>query len=48
MGTCKDAVLEKDPFEEPFFTYDVLWMLRVTSKRVSYANGVADSFKAEV
>jgi nitroimidazol reductase NimA-like FMN-containing flavoprotein (pyridoxamine 5'-phosphate oxidase superfamily) len=46
--TSKGIFLKKNPFEEPFFTYDVLRMVRVTPKRVSYANGLADSFKADV
>ena len=46
--TSKGIFLEKNPFEAPFFTYDVLRMVRVTPKRVSYANGLADSFKADV
>jgi general stress protein 26 len=44
----KDIFLKKNPFEAPFFKYDTLRMVRVTPKRVSYANGVGDSFKAEM
>jgi hypothetical protein len=40
--------LKKNPFEAPFFSYDALRMVRVAPKRVSYANGVNDSFKAEM
>lgn len=40
--------LQKNPFEAPFFTYDALRMIRVAPKRVSYANGLAGSFKADV
>ena len=43
----KATFLKKNPFEEPFFQYDTLRMVRVTPKRVSYANGLGDSFKAE-
>jgi general stress protein 26 len=46
--TAKGIFLTKNPFEAPFFTYDALRMIRVVPKRVSYANGLADSFKAEV
>jgi len=44
----KDIFLKKNPFEAPFFNYDALRMVRVAPKRVSYANGVGDSFKAEM
>ena len=43
----KKVFLQKNPFEEPFFKYDALRMVRVTPRRVSYANGLGDSFKAE-
>jgi general stress protein 26 len=43
----KATFLKKNPFEEPFFQYDTLRMVRVTPKRVSYANGLGDSFKAD-
>lgn len=46
--TLKGIFLQKNPFEAPFFTYDALRMIRVAPKRVSYANGLADSFKADV
>ena len=46
--TLKAIFLKKNPFEAPFFTYDALRMIRVAPKRVSYANGLADSFKADV
>jgi hypothetical protein len=45
--SCKATFLKKNPFEEPFFQYDTLRMVRVTPKRVSYANGLGDSFKAD-
>ena len=44
----KESFLKKNPFEEPFFGYDTLRMVRVTPKRVSYANGLEDMFKAEL
>lgn len=44
---CKTTFLNKNPFEEPFFQYDTLRMVRVTPKRISYANGLGDSFKAD-
>ncbi len=44
----KDIFLKKNPFEEPFFGYDTLRMVRVTPKRISYANGLEDTFKAEL
>jgi len=46
--TLKAMFLKKNPFEEPFFKYDALRMVSVTPKRVSYASGLADSFKAEI
>ena len=45
--SSKATFLKKNPFEEPFFKYDTLRMIRVIPKRVSYANGLGDSFKAE-
>jgi hypothetical protein len=44
----KEIFLQKNPFEAPFFKYDALRMVRITPKHASYANGVGDSFKAEV
>ncbi len=44
----KESFLKKNPFEEPFFGYDTLRMVRVTPKRISYANGLEDTFKAEL
>ncbi len=44
----KDIFLKKNPFEEPFFGYDTLRMVRVITKRISYANGLEDTFKAEL
>lgn len=36
--------LRKNPFEEPFFSYDTLRMVRVASRRISYTNGTAEHF----
>ena len=44
----KERFLTKNPFEEPFFGYDTLRMMRLTPKRISYANGLADTFKVEL
>ena len=44
----KERFLTKNPFEEPFFGYDSLRMMRLTPKRISYANGLADTFKVEL
>ena len=44
----KATFLKKNPFEEPFFKYDALRMVYVTPQWVSYANGLADSFKAQI
>ena len=44
----REDFLKKNPFEEPFFGYDTLRMVRVTPKRISYANGLEDTFKAEL
>lgn len=43
----KGVFLQKNPFEAQFFGNDQLRMLRITPKRVSYASGLSDSFKAE-
>ena len=47
-NTLKDGFLQKNPFEEPFFGYDTLRMVSVAPKHVSYANGLEDSFKADL
>ena len=47
-STLQSIFLKKNPFEEPFFKYDALRMIRVSPKRISYANGLGDSFKAEL
>jgi hypothetical protein len=44
----KEVFLKKNPFEAPFFKYEALRMVRITTERVSYANGIGDSFKAEL
>jgi nitroimidazol reductase NimA-like FMN-containing flavoprotein (pyridoxamine 5'-phosphate oxidase superfamily) len=44
----KDVFLKKNPFEEPFFGYDTLRMVRVAPKRISYADGPANHFKVEM
>ncbi|MGH8011063.1 MAG: pyridoxamine 5'-phosphate oxidase family protein [Candidatus Binataceae bacterium] len=44
----KAIFLKKNPFEEPFFRRDTLRMMRITPTRISYANGLRDSFKAEM
>jgi general stress protein 26 len=43
----KAAFLKKNPFEAPFFGGDTLRMVRITPKRISYAAGRKDAFKAE-
>jgi len=45
--SLKANFLKKNPFEEPFFKNDGLRMIRIRPKRVSYANGLRDTFKAE-
>jgi hypothetical protein len=43
----KAVFLKKNPFEAQFFGNDALRMIRIAPKRVSYASGLSDSFKAE-
>ena len=43
----KEVFLKKNPFEAPFFGNPALRMVRIKPKRISYANGLKDSFKAE-
>jgi nitroimidazol reductase NimA-like FMN-containing flavoprotein (pyridoxamine 5'-phosphate oxidase superfamily) len=43
----KAIFLKKNPFEEPFFKYPTLRMLRVKPARVSYAGADRVMFKAE-
>ena len=40
----KAVFLKKNPFEAPFFDSDLLRMIRIKPKRISYANGIKDSF----
>jgi hypothetical protein len=44
----KAVFLEKNPFEEPFFGDDNMRMIRIVPKRVSYANGLTDTFWVEL
>jgi len=44
----KAIFLKKNPFEEPFFGGDALRMVRIKPKRISYANGIKDTFWIEV
>jgi hypothetical protein len=43
----KTMFLAKNPFEQPFFGNPALRMLVIKPQRVSYANGLKDTFKAE-
>jgi hypothetical protein len=45
--SLKAIFLKKNSFEAPFFKNDGLRMVRIKPKRVSYANGLRDTFKAE-
>jgi len=44
----KAAFLEKNPFEAPFFGDQALRMVRIKPKRISYANGIKDTFWIEL
>lgn len=44
----KAAFLKKNPFEAPFFGNDTLRMVRIRPKRISYANGIKDTFWIEL
>ena len=46
--SMKAAFLKKNPFEAPFFGNDTLRMVRIKPRRISYANGIKDSFWIEV
>lgn len=46
--TMKAAFLKKNPFEAPFFSNDTLRMVRIKPKRISYANGIKDTFWIEL
>ena len=45
--TLKAVFLKKNPFEAPFFGNETLRMVRIKPKRISYASGLKDAFKAE-
>lgn len=45
--SLKAIFLKKNPFEAPFFGNPALRMIKVIPKRVSYASGLKDAFKAE-
>jgi len=44
----KAAFLKKNPFEAPFFGNDTLRMVKIKPKRISYANGIKDTFWIEL
>ncbi len=44
----KSLFLKKNPFEAPFFGNDTLRMVQVKPKRISYANGIKDTFWIEL
>jgi hypothetical protein len=46
-ATLKAVFLKKNPFEAPFFDSDLLRMIRIKPKRISYANGIKDTFWIE-
>ena len=46
--TLKAAFLKKNPFEKPFFGNDTLRMVKIKPKRISYANGIKDTFWIEL
>ena len=46
--TLKALFLKKNPFEAPLFGGDALRMVRIKPKRISYANGVKDTFWIEL
>ncbi len=43
----REIFLKKNPFEEPFFSYDTLRMVCIAPKKITYANGVAEHFAVE-
>lgn len=47
-AALKAVFLKKNPFEAPFFDSDLLRMVRIKPKRISYANGIKDSFWIEL
>jgi general stress protein 26 len=46
--SLKNIFLKKNPFEAPFFGNPQLRMIKISPKRISYANGLKDSFKTEM
>lgn len=46
--SLKAIFLAKNPFEAPFFRYEALRMVCIAPKRVSYANGVSETFVVEL
>jgi hypothetical protein len=47
-ATMKAVFLKKNPFEAPFFDNETLRMVRIKPKRISYANGIKDTFWIEL
>jgi hypothetical protein len=47
-AALKAVFLKKNPFEAPFFDSDLLRMVRIKPKRISYANGIKDTFWIEL
>jgi general stress protein 26 len=44
----KAAFLKKNPFEAPFFDNSAIRMVRIKPRRISYANGIKDTFWIEL
>jgi hypothetical protein len=44
----KAMFLKKNPFEAPFFDNSTMRMVRVKPKRISYANGLKETFWIEI
>lgn len=47
-AALKAVFLKKNPFEAPFFDSDLLRMVRIKPRRISYANGIKDTFWIEL
>jgi hypothetical protein len=47
-AAMKAAFLRKNPFEAPFFENSAMRMVRIKPKRISYANGIKDTFWIEL
>jgi general stress protein 26 len=47
-NSLKEVFLKKNPFEAPFFGNDTLRMVRIRPQRISYANGIKDTFWIEL